>query len=76
MTDGTIPALCEACGFALHPDNEVVQAASVTQGGPHNKPVVIRGERVVLFHEACWGSGVGGFEASGRGRLHDVTTRS
>lgn len=59
-----------------HPANEVVQAVTVRQGGPHKKPIVIRGERVVLFHEACWGSGVGGFEASGRGTLEDVASRS
>ena len=68
--------LCEACGFPLHPDNEMVQAVSIRQGGPHNKPVVIRGERVVLFHEACWGSGVGGFEAVDRGTLEDVASKS
>ena len=67
-------ALCEACGFALHPANEVVRAVTVRQDGPHNKPTVIRGERAVLFHEACWGSGVGGFEGVARGKLEDVTT--
>jgi hypothetical protein len=56
--------------------NEVVQAVTIRQGGPHNRPVLVRGERVVMFHEACWGSGVGGFEASGRGRLTDVPMRS
>jgi hypothetical protein len=54
----------------------MVQAVSIRQGGPHNKPVVIRGERVVLFHEACWGSGVGGFEAVDRGTLEDVASKS
>jgi hypothetical protein len=33
--------------------SEVVRAASIRQGGSHQKPVVIRGERVVLFDEAC-----------------------
>jgi hypothetical protein len=69
-------ALCEACGFPLHPLNEIVRAASIRQGGAHNKPVVVRGERVVLFHEACWGSGVGGFEATDRGKLEDVAARN
>jgi hypothetical protein len=63
---------CEACRFPIHPDNEVVQAVTIRQGGPLTKPVVIRGERVVLFHAACWGSGVGGFESNARGTLEQV----
>lgn len=68
--------LCEACGFAVHPDNEVVRAVTITQGGPHTKPVILRGEQVILFHQACWGSGVGGFEASDRGTPDEVEAPS
>lgn len=63
----------EACRFSVHPANEVVRAVTIRQGGPHTKPVFIRGERVVLFHAACWGSGVGGFEGDARGTLAHLT---
>lgn len=73
----TTTELCEVCGFAIHPDADVVQGEAIIRAGLNlkNEPVLVAG-RVYLFHAECWGAGLTGYKEIDRGFLAEVQARS